>query len=162
GIVYQAVQKSTRRKVAVKVLRDGHWADSGDRARFEREVQVLGQLKHPNIVGIHDSGVAAGHPFLVMDYIPGKPLDEYVQGLMDRGIEGSRPVALGWFARACEATAIQNPESKIQNRGGIAAVRDGVRGGSRGAPAWHHSPRYQAQQHPSGPRRAAARAGFRA
>ncbi len=78
GIVYQAVQKSTKRKVAVKVMKEGPFAGSADKARFEREVQVLGQLKHPNIVTIHDSGAAAGHFYFVMDYISGQALDAYM------------------------------------------------------------------------------------
>ena len=51
GVVYQALQKSTKRKVAVKVMREGPFAGAADRARFEHEVQILGQLKHPNIGG---------------------------------------------------------------------------------------------------------------
>ena len=58
GVVYQAFQASTRRKVAIKVMKEGPFAGSADKARFEREVQVLGQLKHPNIVTVHDSGTA--------------------------------------------------------------------------------------------------------
>jgi len=78
GVVYQAIQKSTRRQVAVKVMKEGPFAGPSDKARFDREVQVLGQLKHPNIVAIHDSGVAAGSYYFVMDYIEGRPLDLHV------------------------------------------------------------------------------------
>ncbi len=52
GVVYQAIQESTRRKVAIKVRREGLCAGPRDKARFEREVQILGQLKHPNIVTV--------------------------------------------------------------------------------------------------------------
>ncbi|HEY3246105.1 MAG TPA: hypothetical protein VGM03_22405 [Phycisphaerae bacterium] len=38
GVVCQAIQKATKRKVAIKVMREGPFADSRDRARFEREV----------------------------------------------------------------------------------------------------------------------------
>src|SRR5262245_23169586 len=61
GVVYVAVQKATRRRVAIKVMREGPFADGRDIARFEREVLVLGQLRHPGIVTIHDSGEASGH-----------------------------------------------------------------------------------------------------
>lgn len=80
GVVYQAMQDSTHRKVAIKVLKGGPLADHSDLARFEREVEVLGRLRHPHIVAIHDRGSAAGHNYLVMDYIPGRPLDAYVAG----------------------------------------------------------------------------------
>ena len=67
GIVYQAVHKSTKRKVAIKVMKEGPFVGRADKARFDREVHVLGQLKHPNIVAIHDTGGAAGSHFFVMD-----------------------------------------------------------------------------------------------
>lgn len=78
GVVYQAIQNSTGSRVAIKVMREGPFAGAADRARFEREVRVLGQLRHPNIVAIHDSGVAAGCHYLVMDYVSGLPLDQFV------------------------------------------------------------------------------------
>ncbi|TWT45080.1 Serine/threonine-protein kinase PrkC [Phycisphaerae bacterium RAS1] len=79
GIVYLAMQLATKRKVAVKVILEGRFAGAADRARFEREVQILAALKHPNIVAIHDSGSAGGCFYLVMDYIPGQTLDRYVE-----------------------------------------------------------------------------------
>ena len=80
GVVYLAGQRTTKRRVAIKVMHNGPFAGSKGRARFEREVQVLGQLNHPNIVRIHDSGVTKdGSFFYVMDYISGRPLNEFVQ-----------------------------------------------------------------------------------
>lgn len=79
GVVYQAIQKSTKRLVAIKVIKEGPFADTYDRMRFEREVQVLSSLKHANIVSIHDSGVVSGLGYFVMDYIAGQPLDRYVR-----------------------------------------------------------------------------------
>src|SRR5205085_3674814 len=78
GVVYAAIQKSTRRQVAIKVMKEGPFGSAREKARFEREVHILGQLKHANIVTIHDSGTAAGCQFFVMDYIEGLPLHEYV------------------------------------------------------------------------------------
>ncbi len=86
GVVYQAIQHSTNRKVAIKVLKEGPFAGPADKARFEREIQILGQLQHPNIVTIHDSGSEAGHFYFVMDYIRGQPLDVFVASV-DRPIE---------------------------------------------------------------------------
>ncbi|MCK4341281.1 MAG: protein kinase [Phycisphaerae bacterium] len=98
GVVYQALQKSTKRKVAIKVMKEGPFAGTADKARFDREVQVLGQLKHSNIVAIHETGVAAGCHFFVMDYISGQPLDVYMQS-------GKRSVdeTAALFAKICEA-----------------------------------------------------------
>jgi serine/threonine protein kinase/Tfp pilus assembly protein PilF len=98
GVVYQALQKATRRKVAIKALREGPFAGPRDKARFEQEVQILGQLKHPNIVAIHHSGEAAGHHFFVMDYIAGQPLDVFMASEV-RSIDDT----LRLFAKICEA-----------------------------------------------------------
>lgn len=100
GIVYQAIQRTTKRKVAIKVLREGPFASPRERARFEREVQVLGQLNHRNIVGIHDSGVAAGCFYYVMDYISGQQLDVYVAS---RGRSIAEVLEL--FAKVCTAVS---------------------------------------------------------
>lgn len=80
GVVYAAVQRSTGRRVALKVLREGAFAGPLDRARFEREIQVLASLNHPGIVAIHDSGSAGGRFYFVMDLIVGQPLDVYLAG----------------------------------------------------------------------------------
>ncbi len=98
GVVYQAIQKTTKRKVAIKVMHEGPFAGPRDRVRFEREVQILGTLKHPNIVSIHESGTSAGKFFYVMDYISGQPLDAYMA-------EGERSIeeTLRLFTRICEA-----------------------------------------------------------
>ncbi|MBZ0172270.1 MAG: serine/threonine protein kinase, partial [Phycisphaerales bacterium] len=77
--VYLARQEGTGRQVAVKLMREGALARNNDRLRFEREIQVLAQLNNPNIVTIHDSGVAGGCGYYVMDYIAGRTLDEYVK-----------------------------------------------------------------------------------
>lgn len=98
GVVYKARQESTRRDVAVKVVREGPFAGWRDRARFEREVQILGALNHPGIVTIHQTGTAAGCHYFVMNYIEGLPLDVWV---------GARPRSvreiLELFATICDA-----------------------------------------------------------
>jgi serine/threonine protein kinase len=78
GVVYLARQEGTGRQVAIKLMREGALARQSDRIRFEREIQVLAQLDNPNIVTIHDSGIAGGCGYYVMDYIAGRKLDDYV------------------------------------------------------------------------------------
>lgn len=98
GVVYRAVQRSAQREVAIKVLRESPMSSANDRVRFDREIQILGGLKHPNIVAIHDSGISNGHFYYVMDYIAGHTLHEYVVA--------NRPAindTLRIFARICDA-----------------------------------------------------------
>jgi serine/threonine protein kinase len=78
GVVYKARQEGTRREVAIKVMLNGGFASPHDRVRFEREIQVLAQLNHPNIVGIHDSGQAGENFYYVMNFVNGPTLDRFV------------------------------------------------------------------------------------
>ena len=78
GSVCQAVQQSTGRDVAIKFLRHGAISTPHEQARLQREVQILGQLRHPAIITILDSGRVDGLDYFVMDYVDGQPLDSYV------------------------------------------------------------------------------------
>ncbi len=78
GFVCVAVQKSTGRRVAIKVMRDGPFSGKEDCLRFEREARILAQLDHPNIVGIIDSGLSRGLFYFVMDYVDGEPLSKWM------------------------------------------------------------------------------------
>ena len=101
GVVFQAVQRSTKRKVALKVLYDNPLEGSKGRARFEREVEVLSQLDHPNIVGVLDSGEADGSFWYAMDYISGVTLRELIDRTRDTPMAISDALAL--FAKVCDA-----------------------------------------------------------
>jgi len=105
GVVYEAVQESTGRTVAIKVTRAGPFATAADRARFDREVQILAQLKHPNIVTIHDSGRAFGCDYFVMDYIEGTTLDRWIA---DCGLRTA-----DWKAAGAKQSAVRNPQSTM-------------------------------------------------
>lgn len=101
GIVYEALQRSTQRRVAIKVLGAGPFAGQSEMQRFLREARVLARLSHPNIVAIHDSGHAAGYFYLVMDFVDGQPVDRWAAGLGG----GSVRSILGVFAEICEAVS---------------------------------------------------------
>ncbi|MFT3683882.1 MAG: protein kinase [Phycisphaerales bacterium] len=102
GVVYRALQESTQRTVAIKVLaagppgegRDGEGAEGRTasatrrRARAEREVEIIARLRHPNIVAVHESRTVdvgggpdgGGRVALVMEYVDGVPLDRWQPG----------------------------------------------------------------------------------
>ncbi len=98
GVVFRATQIATGRTVAIKALRDHALASSADLARFDREVRILARLRHPGIVTIHDSGVADGVFYFVMDFVEGATLTEYANTS-----KLSLSARLALFAQVCDA-----------------------------------------------------------
>ena len=70
GVVYAAYDPELDRKVAVKILREEHTSPERQR-RLTREAQAMARLSHPNVVAVHDVGVAAGAVFIAMDLVDG-------------------------------------------------------------------------------------------
>lgn len=79
GVVYKAVQRGTHRDVAVKVMKRGPFATLADRARFDREVEILGRLNHRNIVAVHHAGASGGFQYFIMNFVDGLTLDEAIR-----------------------------------------------------------------------------------
>jgi serine/threonine protein kinase len=77
--VYKAYQPRLDRYVAVKVMHQMFLQDPNFRARFEREARIVGGLDHPNIVPIYDYAELKGQPYLVMKYIEGRTLKDYMR-----------------------------------------------------------------------------------
>jgi serine/threonine protein kinase/tetratricopeptide (TPR) repeat protein len=77
GAVYRAWQQGLNRQVALKIIRPG--MDSRQViARFEVERQALALMDHPNIAKVVDAGTTdSGHPYFVMELVPGIPITEY-------------------------------------------------------------------------------------
>jgi serine/threonine-protein kinase len=80
GRVYRARHLRLDRPVALKVLRKQHNELWVSRQRFEREARALGQLSHPHIVAVTDSGMDADVPFLVMELLEGRDLASLLRG----------------------------------------------------------------------------------
>ncbi|MFA0811965.1 bifunctional serine/threonine-protein kinase/formylglycine-generating enzyme family protein [Microbulbifer epialgicus] len=74
--VYLAIQRSVGRQVALKVMSPVLNADPIFSERFQREANIVGQLSHPNIVGIHDIGRYKSLNYIAMDYMPGGSVSE--------------------------------------------------------------------------------------
>ncbi|MDQ3440929.1 MAG: serine/threonine protein kinase, partial [Planctomycetota bacterium] len=77
GDVYRAVQLSTRRLVALKLMRPDFTSEKM-RLRFEREVELTARLDHPNIARIYDSGRHNALYFYAMELIEGEALDKHI------------------------------------------------------------------------------------
>lgn len=73
--VYLGVDTESGREVAVKVLNQPIL----HRARFEREIQAVSQLRDPHTVRLFSHGEANGTPFIVFEYVPGRDLEEVLE-----------------------------------------------------------------------------------
>jgi serine/threonine protein kinase len=78
GIVWKAVQLSTQRKVALKVMNVGVFGSKKLLQRFEREVEYSARLNHPNVARVYESGLDHGHYYFTMELIEGLALDKYI------------------------------------------------------------------------------------
>ena len=79
AIVYRAYQPSLNRYVAIKVLPPQLSFDQQFVDRFQREARAAANLRHPNIVVIHDVGHHDGTYYIVMEYLEGRTLKELVE-----------------------------------------------------------------------------------
>jgi serine/threonine-protein kinase len=79
GTVFLAEQQGFGRLVALKILDRKFSSDPTSVARFEREVQAIAALQHPNIVGAYDAGCVGNCHFLVMEFVEGEDLGEILE-----------------------------------------------------------------------------------
>lgn len=115
--------------VAIKILPRGYCTRRTLRA-FRREQRLLEQLDHPNITRMFESGLSPdGQPYIVMEYVDGRPMDEYVR-LHKMSIEDR----LNLFRTVCLAVhyAHQNlivhrdlkPGNILVSEGGVVKLLD--------------------------------------
>ncbi len=81
GIVYEAIQESLGRHVALKLLPWQSIADNRQVKRFQREARIAASLHHSNIVPVYGVGEADGVHFLAMQFIHGQSLDSVLSEL---------------------------------------------------------------------------------
>jgi len=100
GTVYEAVQKSINRPVAIKILQKVDAVEELRFAeRFEREVHVLAQMSHANIVTVYSFGKTTdGQLFFAMEYVQGTDLYRMIQ---QGGLDTGR--IFKWVAQICDA-----------------------------------------------------------
>jgi len=80
GRVYAAEDPDLDREVALKVLRVAE-DDERDprRARWHREARAMARLAHPNVITVHEIGVADGKPFIAMELVQGSTLGRWLR-----------------------------------------------------------------------------------
>ena len=79
GIVYEAIQTSLNRRVALKVLSVGLILSKGAFARFQREAEAAAKLHHTNIVPVYTTGVQDGIPYYAMELVEGPSLEKVIK-----------------------------------------------------------------------------------
>ncbi len=92
GEVYKGRQTGLDRAVAIKVLPPQFAMNAEFRARFEREAKILASLRHPNIVNVIDFGHANDVHFMVMEFISGQALNEYLREHGPMTLDGALPI----------------------------------------------------------------------
>lgn len=78
GTVYLAEHELIKRKVAIKVLHKHLVSNEDFITRFRREAELLAKLEHPNIVRLNEYFEHEGALFLIMEYVDGQELDQYI------------------------------------------------------------------------------------
>lgn len=79
GIVYKARQTKLDRVVALKMVLSGAHASRTDRERFLSEARAVAQLKHPNILQIHDVGERNEQPYFSLEFLEGGTLQDKME-----------------------------------------------------------------------------------
>ncbi len=82
GVVFEAVQESLGRRVALKILPTAATLDSRARQRFQIEAQAAACLQHPNIVPVYAVDLADDIPYYAMQLVEGMSLAELIVNLL--------------------------------------------------------------------------------
>jgi formylglycine-generating enzyme required for sulfatase activity len=103
GLVFRARQRRLDRDVALKIIRPERLGSATSLQRFRREARGLARLAHPNVVALFDSGVVDGVPYMAMELVPGRGLDDDIASARETG----RPLAvadvLDWGGQLADA-----------------------------------------------------------
>lgn len=122
--VWAGIDEVLQREVAVKVLSGRFSDDEGFQRRFRREAQQAAALNHPNIVKVYDTGSHGRTPFIVMELVRGRSLQEV---LARGGLTEERSLEV--CAEVCAALAYAHDRGLIHRDvkpGNILLADDGT------------------------------------
>jgi hypothetical protein len=125
GVVYEAEQASLKRRVALKLLPAGMAGDPKVVARFRREAEAAGRLRHPNVVPVYSVGEAGGLPFFAMELVEGRSLAAVIRARAAGADAGLPPDPDGW-RRWCALT-IASVADALQDAHGKGIVHRDVK-----------------------------------
>ena len=123
GVVYEAVQISLNRRVAVKVLPFAAALDQTHLQRFRNEAQAAAQLHHTNIVPVYAVGVERGVHYFAMQLIEGEPLANLIAYLRQLAGKPSDALAQGHAAGAdCPTRSFNDAALEATNAFGLTSA----------------------------------------
>ena len=79
GEVYLARDDKLGRKVALKLVQEGHFDSPDTKARFVAEARTTARFNHPHIVTVYGVGQHEGHPYVALEYLEGQSLRERME-----------------------------------------------------------------------------------
>jgi serine/threonine-protein kinase len=95
GAVYEAVQDSIERRVAIKVLLPSVAQDAEISKRFDNEARAVNRVNHPGLVQVSDFGqLDSGAPYIVMEFLKGETLRQRM-ARFGGGLPTSEVIELG-------------------------------------------------------------------
>jgi len=129
GEVWEAEDNEIDRRVALKILRVDDEEMLPTQQQFVHDARILGKLRHPNVVPVHDAGEAAGTSFVVMTFVEGKSLGKLADDpavSLDDKLRWLRQVSLGLAALHAHAIAHRDlkPENVLVRADGTACLVD--------------------------------------
>jgi serine/threonine protein kinase/WD40 repeat protein len=148
GEIYEAVQDRLKRRVAVKVIRQGKISPDS-RARFLREQTILGRLHQTHIVPIHTAGEHGPLQYFAMPYIEGATLSEVIAAAREAQSSnlGGKTPPLGVIAGKLAADSRQKAKppartafSPLSPGGSALGQRAGGEGATDTGPPVAHAP----------------------
>ena len=107
GEIYKARHPNLNHMLAIKVLSSYFKEDPDFNKRFAREAETMAQLRHPNIITIHDYGEQDGLPYIVMEYLTGDTLSNLLKTRTRLSLDESLPL-LRDLASALDYAHAQN------------------------------------------------------
>jgi eukaryotic-like serine/threonine-protein kinase len=126
SVVHEAQHVDLGRKVALKVLDQKRCRSNEAASRFRHEARVVAQLRHPNLVQIHDFGVSSdGRPYYAMEYLEGETLADRLlrQGRLPWAEAVSLSVQACQALETAHALGVIHRDIKPQN---LFLTNDGV------------------------------------
>ena len=129
GVVFLATDTQLQRPVVLKLLQRGTLTTEEMRTTYLREARLASAIEHPNVCAIYDVGEIDDEAYIVMQYVPGKPLDRMIESgpasvelVLSVGIQAADGLAaahsLGIFHRDLK------PANLVLTEGGLLKILD--------------------------------------